>query len=341
MDFSLSDDRRMLRDSLSRLLADHAPFSRRADTAYTAPFHDPELYGQIAELGVLAGFAPEASGGFGGAGFDVMTIFECLGRSLCTEPLLGPAMALGVLPANDPLVASVIDGSVKIAIANWEPGDVSAVGAQDTKLTGRKSVVYGGNSADWFLVHTGDDGVFAVAAKDAQILPFGMIDGGGACELILDQTFGRLIAINANAWNRMLQTGLVALCAEAVGLIDALLEQTVEYLKARKQFGRPIGAFQALQHRVVDLHIEAEQARSITMLAANSLHGTDAAMHTAMAKNLIGRVGRLVAEETIQLHGGIAMTWEFPVSHYAKRLAMIDHQLGDSDMHLEHVAAQM
>ena len=136
-------------------------------------------------------------------------------------------------------------------------------------------------------------------------------------------------------------TGIVALCAEAVGLIDALLEQTVEYLKTRTQFGRPIGAFQALQHRVVDLHIEAEQARSITMLAANSLHGADSQLHTAMAKNLIGRVGRLVAEETIQLHGGIAMTWEFPVSHYAKRLAMIDHQLGDSDMHLEHVAAQM
>jgi alkylation response protein AidB-like acyl-CoA dehydrogenase len=341
MDFNLNDDRRMLRDSLTRLLADQAPVSRRNETAYTAPFHDPDVFQQIVELGVLAGFALETSGGFGGAGFDVTTIFECLGRALCTEPLLGPAMALAVLPADDPLVAPVMEGSVKIAVAHWETGEINTITVQNDHLSGRKSVVYGGNTADWFLVHAGGDDVFAVAADDAQILPFGMIDGGGACELILDQTPARRVEIDAGAWAQLVQTGIVALCAEAVGLIDALLEQTVEYLKTRTQFGRPIGAFQALQHCVVDLHIEAEQARSITMLAANSLHGADSQLHTAMAKNLIGRVGRLVAEETIQLHGGIAMTWEFPVSHYAKRLAMIDHQLGDSDMHLEHVAAQM
>jgi alkylation response protein AidB-like acyl-CoA dehydrogenase len=109
---------------------------------------------------------------------------------------------------------------------------------------------------------------------------------------------------------------------------------TVDYLKQRKQFGRPIGTFQVLQHRAVDMLTEIEQARSITIKAAAELDGPDAARYASMAKNMIGRAGRLIAEEAIQMHGGIAMTWEYPISHYAKRLIMLDAQLGDTDYHL-------
>jgi alkylation response protein AidB-like acyl-CoA dehydrogenase len=131
--------------------------------------------------------------------------------------------------------------------------------------------------------------------------------------------------------------GVVALCAEAIGAMDVAKDTTLDYLKTRKQFGRPIGAFQALQHRMVDMIIEIEQARSAVMLAAGTLDAprVEREKNAAAAKNLIGRVGRLVAEETIQLHGGIAMTWEYNLPHYAKRLTMIDHQLGDTDFHLE------
>ena len=134
-----------------------------------------------------------------------------------------------------------------------------------------------------------------------------------------------------------MNAGIVALCAEAVGLMTVSYEMTVDYLRQRKQFGRPIGSFQALQHRAVDMLTEIEQARSITIKAAAELDGPQASRYASMAKNLIGRASRLIAEEAIQLHGGIAMTWEYPVSHYAKRLIMLDHQLGDTDYHLSKV----
>lgn len=144
---------------------------------------------------------------------------------------------------------------------------------------------------------------------------------------------------DAGAILRAEQAGQLALCAEAVGVMDALIGQTVDYLKTRRQFGTAIGSFQALQHRMVDMAIQAELARSITIRAAASLGSDQAARHCSMAKNLIGRAGQLIAEEAIQMHGGIAMTWETPVSHYAKRLVMIDAQLGDRDDHLSRLIA--
>ena len=141
------------------------------------------------------------------------------------------------------------------------------------------------------------------------------------------------------ALTRAVTRGTLALCAEAVGAMDRVQRTLAEYLRTRKQFGQPLGRFQVLRHRFVDLCIELEQARSITLLAASELDAADGARSLSMAKALVGKVARQWSEEAVQMHGGIGMTWETPVSRYAKRLVMIDHQLGDSLWHLERVSA--
>ena len=348
MDFSLTEDRRMLSDSLTRFLADKYPIDHRTKVAYDAPFHDVALWSEMAELGVLYALAPEDAGGFGGAGFDVTTVFEALGRGLCPEPVLGALMASKLLAAAGADQAALLDGTRRYAVAIGEldaPYDLDGIAttAEDGKLSGRKSVVYGGNDADVFLVATRSGAtlaVYEVAATDAQVTGYGLIDGGGAAELFLDATPGTLLLDDARgALTDALDAGRLALCAEAVGAMDATNAILLDYLRTRKQFGVAIGKFQALQHRAVDVVTEIEQARSITILAASRMGEADQSRTVSMAKTLVGRAARLVAEEAIQMHGGIAMTWEAAVSHYAKRLVMIDAQLGDVDYHLEQVMA--
>ena len=347
MDFETSDDRRMLADTLARFLAEACPPEKRATLTYAEPFHDPEAWSGLAELGVLMAFIPEAEGGLGGGGFDVMTVFEQIGRALSPEPVLPALMAARLLLAARGDVEGLMSGAVRHAVAIGEPdapwvlSDISTRAERHDDrwtLTGRKSVVYGGNDADRLLVaaRTGEGlSLFDVSPENAGVIGYGMIDGGGAAEVILDATPATLLIENAeDALNDALDHGRLALCAEALGAMDHVQALTLDYLKTRQQFGRPIGKNQALQHRMVDLMTEIEQARSITILAASRMAEGDRARSVAMAKHLVGRVATLVAEEAIQMHGGIAMTWEHPVSHYAKRLVMIDHQLGDTDFHL-------
>lgn len=349
MDFSLTEDRRMLSDSLTRFLADKYGFEHRTKAAYEAPFHDTGLWADMAELGVLHALAPEEAGGFGGAGFDITTVFEALGGALCPAPVLGTLMASSLMGAAGADQEALLAGETRYAVAIGEldaPYDLADLETQATggTLTGRKSVVHGGNDADVFLVaaKNGDKvSVYAVKAADAQVTGYGLIDGGGAAELFLDGTPAELlIEDGAVALDHAMDLGRLALCAEAVGLMDATNALLLDYLRTRKQFGLAIGKFQALQHRAVDLVTEIEQARSITILAASRIGEADQSRIIAMAKNLIGRAARLVSEEAIQMHGGIAMTWEAAVSHYGKRLVMIDAQLGDEDYHLERVMAE-
>lgn len=350
MDFTLDEDRQMLAETLRRFLADAWDAERRAGTAaYEAPFHDPDVWRQLCEMGVLGALVDDERGGFGGDGIDVMVMFEEIGRTLAPEPLLGTLMALRLLGSADAdeEVAAVMAGEVRPVVAWAEPHDLDAVDEVTTTAThsgdgvvvsGRKSVVYGGPGADRALVTAMLDGTLAVVAVDLEAVDttdYALIDGGGASELVLDETPGRLLLADAGAAvHAALDAGRLALCAEAVGAMQHLFDMTVAHLTARKQFGRPLAAFQALQHRVVDLSIEVEQARSITILAASSLDGEDSHRNVAMAKHLVGRTARYVAEESIQLHGGIGMTWEYPGAHYAKRLVMMDAQLGDADLHL-------
>lgn len=354
MDFNLTEDRQMLSDSLNRFLADKYPVEHRNKVAYDLPCHDPSLWSQLAELGALYALAPEDAGGFGGTGFDISVVFEALGKTLCPEPVLGAAMASRILTKLAMDQEELLTGAVKYAVALSEidaPYDAAHMDCTATtsgdghNLTGRKTSVYGGQVADIFLVAAMLDGVpalFEVQAKDAQIVGYPMMEGGGAAELLLDATPAKLLSNDAGALIAdAVNTGIVALCAEAVGAMDVTHATTVDYLKQRKQFGVTISKFQVLQHRAVDMLTEIEQARSITIKAAAELDGPDASRFASMAKNLIGRAARLIAEEAIQMHGGIAMTWEYPISHYGKRLVMLDAQLGDTDYHLARIMGDL
>ncbi len=357
MDFTIDEDRQMLAETLRRFLADSWDPETRAQAAYEPPFHLPEVWTQLCEMGVLGALVDEESGGFGGSGLDIMVMFEEVGRALAPEPLLGTLLALRLLVAAQATddVDALVSGARRAVVAWAEPADLEAVDddiattasrvgeGDDVTVTGRKSVVSGGPGADVALVTAMLDGSLALVSidlADAEVTDYALIDGGGASEIVLSGVPGRVVMEDAApAIHAALDAGRLALCAEAVGAADRLFEMTIGYLKDRKQFGRPLATFQALQHRVVDLSIELEQARSITILAASSLDGPDSHRHVAMAKHLVGKVARLVAEESIQLHGGIGMTWEYPGSHIAKRLVMLDAQLGDADMQLRELAA--
>lgn len=352
MDFLPTETRRMLAEQLARFLERNCDPERRNKLAYEPPFHDPALWDGLAELGVIGAFLPEAQGGFGGDGFDIATVFEELGRALCPEPMLGQLMGLSVLADAGADLDAALGGQERLALALGEPGGGSGLEPPATearregdgwRLQGRKTVVWGGGSAHRLIVsaaHEGGTGLFAVAPGDASIAVYAMIDGGGAAEVALDDCPAEcLLEDGAAALEGALARGTLALCAEAVGAMDHVQALLREHMRTRKQFGQPLARFQVLRHRFVDLCIELEQARSITILAASRLDTQGGLRSLSMAKALVGKVARLWSEEAVQLHGGIGMTWEMPVSHYAKRLVMIDHQLGDSLWHLERVAA--
>jgi alkylation response protein AidB-like acyl-CoA dehydrogenase len=354
MDFNLTEDRRMLADTLNRYLTDNYSAEHRESVAYTAPYHDPARWSELAELGVLLALAPEDAGGFGGSGFDISVVFEALGRANCPEPILPALLAARLLTKAEVDQETLLSGGTHYAVAlgeieaPYELNDIQTVAAvkgADYTLSGRKSAVYGGHIAEVFLVvaKLNDKlSLFEVAASDASVESYGLIDGGGAAELLLDNTPARMVMEDAAAAVQdVMNVGTLAVCAEAIGLMDVIHDTTLEYMKMRNQFGKPIGSFQALQHRAVDMLMEIEQARSIVIKAASELEGENAARYISMAKNLVGRAARLNAEEAIQLHGGIAMTWEYPVSHYVKRLIMIDHQFGDTDFHLARIMADL
>ena len=350
MNFDLTEDRQMLADTLNRYLAEQYGIETRNAAAYEAPFHDPEKWSEMAELGIAGALVPEEQGGFGGAGFDIAVVFEALGKGLCPEPFLGTLMAARLLAAADADLEALVSGETRYAVGLGEidaaydlenVATMAKASGDGYALNGRKSAVYGGQDADVILVlaKLGDaPAIFSVETSAANVVGYGMIDGGGAAELLLEDTPAQLLLENAaGAVQDAVNAGRLALCAEAVGAMGTTYEVLVDYLKTRKQFGRPIGTFQVLQHRTVDLLTEIEQARSITISAAASLDAEDATLKVAMAKNLVGRAARLVAEEAIQMHGGIAMTWEYSVSHYGKRLVMLDAQLGDTDQCLGEV----
>ena len=369
MDFQHTEDRRMLADTLNRFIAEQYPFAVRDRIAQSADGFDRTMWRRFAELGAVGALFPEADGGFGGAGFDIAVVFECLGRGLVVEPFLGTllagrALSLAGGDAHRTMLAALIDGSASAAFAHDEPGSHYELTTVRTRaertsdgwvLTGAKGVVDQAAQAAFFVVSArvagrDDDaagiGLFVVPANAAgvSLRDYRKIDGGRAAEVRFERVVLPADAAlgehdgeqGAALLERVLGYGLLALSAEALGAMDVAKAHTLEYLRTRKQFGMPIGSFQAMQHRMADLLLEVEQARSAVINAAAQLDAPRDLRERALAaaKYTIGRIGTLVAEESIQLHGGIGMTWELPLSHYAKRLVMIDHQLGDEDHHL-------
>ncbi len=369
MDFNHTDDRAMLKDMVARFIADNYALEARHAAAESAEGFSREMWGRFAELGLIGALFSEADGGFGGGGFDISVLFEELGRGLVVEPFLASAILGGGIIAdlgNDEqkqILADVIAGNSLLALAHGEPDsryDQSCVATRAERsdggwqLNGRKAVVLNGDSADnlvvsartagnefdesgisAFLVSAGQDGV--------SIRGYPTIDGLHAAEVVLEDAMlpaGALLGEAGAAYpaiEHAVARANVALASEAIGLMEVCRDLTLEYLSTRKQFGVPIGKFQALQHRMATVLMEIEQARSATINAAGrlDLSRTEREKAVSTAKALAGRVGRLVAEEAIQMHGGIGMTWEYALAHFAKRLIMIDHQFGDVDYHTE------
>jgi alkylation response protein AidB-like acyl-CoA dehydrogenase len=367
MDFQHTEDRRMLADTLERFIREKYAFDTRQRIAGSPEGCSREMWKRLAELGALAALFDETHGGMGGSGFDIMVVFEALGRGLVVEPLAGALMAGQVLAASDKrdtqnLLEQLIGGE-KIVVLAYEEVDTGADparvaaraehGADGWRLSGSKVAVHQAEVADAFVIAmrsagtTGETGgislfLLPAGAPGLKLHGYPLIDGGRGADLLLDAVEPGAASLlgSVHDGHTVLQQavacGLVALAAESLGAMEAAKVATLDYLRTRKQFGVPIGSFQALQHRMADLLLEVEQARSAVINAADKLAAPPAQRDRALAaaKYTVGRVGTLVAEESIQLHGGIGMSWELPLAHYAKRLVMIDHQLGDEDQQL-------
>ncbi|MCP8889396.1 acyl-CoA dehydrogenase family protein [Sphingomonas faeni] len=358
MNFEHTDDRRMLADTLVRALRDGYAIDTRNAGAYSEAGYDPAVWQQLNELGIVSALFDEAAGGFGGSGFDIMVVFEALGRALVVEPFLGALMAgraLAKAGGQDDMLAGIVSGETIAAFAQEDGATpVTATKSGDGwTLSGTKAVVPQAGAASVFVVVVEQDGdplVLVVPADTAgvSVRSYNIVEGGAAGDVTFDDaTLGAEARLGGDGQGQAIVdaavgAGLLALSAEAVGAMEFVKEATLGYLRDRKQFGVPIGKFQALQHRMATVLLEIEQAQSAVINAASAFDGDDAkarARALAAAKYTIGRTGALVAEESIQLHGGIGMTWEYAVSHYAKRLVMIDHQLGDEDYHLQRYIA--
>jgi len=365
MDFELNEDRRLLSDTLSRFLTDNYDIETRHGIAMSDDRFSRDLWQKFAELGIIGALFAEETGGFGGDGDDLMVVFEALGRHLVVEPFL-PTLLAGTILASQgdkhaDLIEEVIAGSKLIALAHGEPAsryDLEHVEAKAEKssddqwqISGNKAVVLGGAAADMLVVSgrtsgdtTDKDGIslFLVDANadGVSIRDYSTLDGYAAAELSFANTRAELVGEEGKGFPAIEEAyarAITAVCSEAFGAMEVAKDLTVEYMHTRKQFGVPIGKFQALQHRMADILIELEQMRSAVINAAGNLNSDHVLREREVSacKHLCGTIGRQVAEESIQIHGGMGMTWEYPVGHYSKRIIMIDHLFGDTDHHLE------
>ncbi|WP_338661523.1 acyl-CoA dehydrogenase family protein [Pararoseomonas sp. SCSIO 73927] len=366
MDFDLTEEQRLLKESIDRFAADNARDPAAHGTA-------PDLWPQLAELGVLALPFPEEDGGIGGGPVETMIVMEALGRGLITAPYLssvvlgGGFLRLGGNAAQKAeFIPQVAEGSLKMAFAQLEKGsrydlyDVSTTAKRDGGdfvLDGRKGVVLGGDDAGLLVVtartaggRRDHDGItlFLVDAEAPGVTRRGSAaqDGTRVAEIAFDgvrvpadRVLGEVDGGLPLA-GHVVDVALAALCADSLGAMEELHRVTVDYLKTRQQFGVPIASFQALQHRAADMLVAVEQARSMAVYAAMMAEETDLLTRRpalAAAKAQVNRSGRQVGQEAIQLHGGIAMTWEYKAGHYFKRLTTNDMIFGDTDHHLRAV----
>jgi pimeloyl-CoA dehydrogenase small subunit len=373
MDFDLSEDQRLLKDSVDRLVADQYQFEQRKKYAREPAGYSPAMWDQITEMGLLGLPFEETLGGFGGGAVETAIVMDAFGRGLVLEPyfatvILGGGLLRRAAPASvlGALAPKVAAGKLKLAFAHverhsrYDLANVSTAATKDGSaytLEGAKSVVIHGDTADRIFVTArlagerrarNGIGLFLVDPASPGVTRRGYPtqDGQRAAEITLTKVrvpADDLLSDNALPMiEHVIDEAIAALCAEAVGAMQSMQDLTLEYLKTRKQFGRPIGSFQVLQHRSVDMLVAVEQARSMAMFAAVMAaeeNPTERRKAISAAKVQVGRSARHVGQEAIQLHGGIGMTNEYAVGHYFKRVTMIDQLYGDADAHLSFLAA--
>lgn len=366
MDFDLTEDQSLLVDSVRRMLADQYGFEQRKTHMKSIEGWSTAMWSAYAEQGLLGLPFAEADGGFGGGLIDTCLIAEQMGRTLTLEPwfttvVLGGGFLRRAAPElRAAMVPQVADGSLKLAFAQverqsrYDLHDVATTARRDGAdwvVNGRKGMVLHGDSADRFFVtarHAGGPrdrggiGVFLVDERHATVRGFRTVDGGRAAEVEFDQAPAVLIAEEGLPMvEAVVAEAIAALAFEAVGCMEMAHTMTLDYMKTRQQFGKPIGSFQALQHRAADMLVALEQARSMSFYAVQAAAETDADERrrgVAAVKVQVGRSGRLIGQQSIQLHGGIAMTMEYACGHYFKRLTMNDSLFGGADHHIRALA---
>ncbi len=370
MNLRYSEEQLALQDTLRRFISRDYAFEQRRALARSPLGFSAEAWDRYAELGLLALPLPEEFSGVGGNGVDIMAVMETIGQGLLLEPYLSTVVLCGGLirdgaaeSLKKSLLPQIAAGKLKIALAAYEAAgryDLAHVGCTATRngdgwaLSGCKAVVLDAPSADYFLLSARDTGHVADAdgislflvkrdAPGLTLFAYPTQSGGRAADLQLNKVAvgpdavigipGRAIGII----ERAVDSATAALCAEALGIVTALNEATLNYLKTRKQFGVPIGAFQALQHRMAEMVIAAEQIRSMTIIAAVHVDAADGPKRRRAisgAKAYVGEAARFVGQQAVQLHGAMGVVDDLIVSHYFKRLTMIDMSLGDADFHL-------
>lgn len=365
MDFAFTDIQDMLKDSAEKFVSNDYGFEHRQALVDSDKGYSEEHWQLFAELGWLALPFEEAYGGLDGTAVDIMVLMQTLGKGLLVEPYLstvvlggGVISRLGTEAQKEQWLPAIAGGELKVALAACEAQDPWALNSLTTTaeasgegyvLNGHKAVVLHAQSADVLLVAANaPEGltVFAVKpdAEGVSLREFVTNDGGRAADITLtnvavskDSVVGEAGQAEA-AVRASLNMGVIAVCAEAIGLMERLLDATVEYTRVRKQFDTPIARFQVLQHRMVDMFTEIEQARSMLYFGAiklSSPHATEIDSAIAMLKVKMGSASRLVGQTAVQLHGGMGVTEELDVGHMFKRLTMINTLFGSQDYHLD------
>ena len=378
MDFDLTEEQRLLRDSVDRLLADHYGFAARRGYLAEPEGYSKAMWERYAELGLLGLPFAEEYGGFGGGAIDTMLAMEAFGRVLALEPYLATVVLSGTalrLAGNESqkstLMPQIAEGRTILAFAHGERQarydltdlltTAKANAGGGWVLDGAKSVVVHGDTADRLIVSARSSGEredpdgISLLLVDAEAngvarRSYPMRDGTRAAEISLSGVEvdaddllgepGRALPVI----ERVVEAGIAAVTAEAVGAMEAMHALTLEYLKTRQQFGKPIGQNQALQHRSAEMLIALEQGRSMAMLAAMMVDEANAherAHNISMAKVGVGQAARFVSQNAIQLHGGIGMTEEYAVGHYFRRCMVIEHLFGDTAHHLSRIADEI
>jgi pimeloyl-CoA dehydrogenase small subunit len=375
MNFELSEEQTLLAETIKRFVATHYNFDARAKIMGSPGGWSTDVWAAIAEMGLLGLPFAEAHGGFGGSTIDVMLVMEAIGEGLLVEPYLATVglggrfvARAGTKAQQDRILPALIEGKHTMAFAHTEPGaryDLRQVALRARRsgegwvLDGDKRMVLHGGSADTLVVSARTSGGETDAAGITLLLVPRTARGVSVKESrtidnlrSADITFTN-VSVGADALlgregegypviEEVVDYATALLCAEAVGAIRYANDATLEYLKTRRQFGVPIGSFQALQHRMVEMMISYEQARSMAYLACVKIDTADAAERRhviSAAKIKIADACRHVSQESVQLHGGMGMTEELKVSHTFRRLTMLAQTFGDAEHHLERFAA--
>ena len=363
MNFDYNEEQQLLADSVRRFIQKDYDFETRKKVVHSPEGYSEKVWGTLAEMGLTGiPFSPDY-GGFGGGAVDLMSVMEAFGEGLVVEPYLATLMGAqcvaraGNEAQKRAILPAVVEGKLKMAFAFSEKGsryDLGQVnvaakkGGNGWMLDGEKVVVLGAPLAEKIVVTAKSPAgvsLFVVEAKAAKLRPYQTLDEMRAADVVLAGTPAELVGAEGEALpviEAVVDFATALVCAEAVGAMKFSCDTTLEYLKTRKQFGVPIGTFQALQHRIVDMYVAYEQAKSMAFLACSQADSAGDAQERmraiSAAKIKVADNARLISQEAIQLHGGMGMTEELKVSHSFRRLTVIAQQFGDADHHLERFA---